>query len=66
MANVIQNAKELRKEARVCDYPECRVKKQDAATMKKCGGCNVATYCCGDHQRLHWPAHGRLCKELRA
>ena len=66
VADRIEKAKELRKNARICDYPECRVKKQDANKMRKCGGCREARYCCDEHQKLHWPLHSSLCKELRA
>jgi hypothetical protein len=64
VADDIEKARELRKNAKECDYPECRVKKQDK-TLFKCDGCQVATYCCYDHSVLHWPVHMGLCKELR-
>ena len=64
VADNIEEAWEKRKNAKECDYPECRVKKQDK-TLFKCEGCLVATYCCYDHSVLHWPVHMSLCKELR-
>ena len=64
VADSIEKAWEKRKNAKECDYPECRVKKQDK-TLFKCEGCLVATYCCYDHSVLHWPVHMSLCKELR-
>ena len=64
-SEIIEIAHEKRKNAKICDYyPMCRVKKQDA-TLYKCGGCDVATYCSQEHSVLNWPAHKSLCKELQ-
>ena len=61
---MVEQAKEKRKDAKICDYTECRVKKQDK-TLYKCGGCDVATYCCYEHSVLDWPLHKSLCKEMQ-
>ena len=61
---MVEQAKEKRKLAKICDYTECRVKKQDK-TLYKCAGCDVATYCCYEHSVLDWPLHKSLCKEMQ-
>ena len=40
-----------------CSLPTC-----DNAGILKCSRCQLAYYCCRDHQRDCWPIHKRLCK----
>jgi hypothetical protein len=60
----IKTAWEMRKNAKICDLPACRVKKRDVELFK-CRRCQVATYCCHEHHVEHWPAHMSLCKEVQ-
>ena len=37
-----------------------------APPLQLCSQCRAAYYCCGAHQREHWPSHKRECRELAA
>ena len=32
----------------------------------KCLGCHIASYCCRECQRKHWPTHKTLCSALKS
>jgi ankyrin repeat protein len=61
-----QYAKELRRDAKRCEYPECNDRSQVFAPeeLKKCSGCMVVCYCCEAHQKLHWKEHKSDCKKF--
>jgi len=35
-------------------------------TLKRCSRCRCVTYCCVEHQKLHWKYHKALCNYLSA
>jgi hypothetical protein len=43
----------------LCCMPGCREEGDDS--LKICGGCNKARYCCVDHQRAHYKIHKDEC-----
>jgi hypothetical protein len=63
-ANMIEYAKDYRREVRQCEYPACGAKAKDGAVLHKCAGCRVAVYCSKAHAVLHMPEHECFCVEL--
>jgi ankyrin repeat protein len=65
--DVVKYGRTLRKEAKHCDYPECKQGKEKVPPelLKKCSLCMVVSYCCEEHQKLHWKEHKPLCKQYR-
>ena len=61
----IKRAKSRWNAAKICDYPECRIRRKEVKQMKRCSLCGVATYCCDEHGTLHWLTHVSLCQEVR-
>ena len=43
----------------LCCLPGCREEGDDKLRM--CSGCNIARYCCVDHQRAHYKLHKEEC-----
>ena len=39
--------------------------KDDGTPLARCTGCNVARYCCKEHQKIDWPKHKALCKHVK-
>lgn len=39
----------------------CHVCKATTTGSKKCKGCDMISYCCREHQKLHWSSHRALC-----
>ena len=67
--NACKGAKSRWNDAKICDYPECRIRRKEVTIMAKqmrtCSLCGVATYCCDEHGDLHWLTHVSLCREVR-
>ena len=47
----------------VCGH--CVIIGEAIPAMARCGKCRVTTYCCEDHQALHWEIHKPFCKIMR-
>ena len=43
----------------------CRRSKDEVQRLMKCPGCHIASYCCKECQRQHWPTHKTLCSALK-
>ena len=46
-----------------CIY--CHRSGDELMRLKKCPGCNIASYCSKECQRKHWPKHKTLCNALK-
>ena len=46
-----------------CALPSCMALH---AKLKKCGSCQVVSYCSVECQRAHWPDHKEFCKKTHA
>lgn len=44
----------------------CRSSKKDVRRLVKCSSCYIASYCCEECQRKHWPTHKPLCNALKS
>ena len=44
----------------------CRRPKDDVQRLLKCPTCHIASYCCKECQRKHWPTHKTLCIALKS
>ena len=44
----------------------CRRPKDDVQRLMKCPTCHIASYCCKECQRKHWPTHKTLCIALKS
>ncbi|XP_017752772.1 PREDICTED: uncharacterized protein LOC108545584 [Eufriesea mexicana] len=33
-------------------------------SLKRCGNCTMISYCCKEHQKIHWSQHKDLCKAI--
>lgn len=50
-----------------CNNPGCGSTEglsEAACAKKKCSACQVACYCCKEHQQSHWANHKLVCKHL--
>lgn len=55
--------KQKHKEMKYCDYPDC-TNEWEESDLRACCYCYAVYYCCVDHQRLRWPHHKGMCKEI--
>ena len=44
----------------------CHRPKDDVRRLLKCPTCHIASYCCKECQRKHWPTHKTLCVALKS
>ena len=44
----------------------CRRSKDEVQRLLKCSTCYIASYCCKECQRNHWPTHKTLCIALKS
>ena len=44
----------------------CRRSKHEVQRLQKCTTCQIASYCCKECQRKHWPTHKTLCIALKS
>ena len=44
----------------------CRRSKHEVHRLQKCTTCQIASYCCKECQRKHWPTHNTLCIALKS
>lgn len=43
----------------------CRRSRDEVRRHMKCPSCHIASYCCEECRRKHWPTHNTLCTALR-
>lgn len=49
-----------------CSLSSCgRQQRIDGRKLLACSACNVARYCCKEHQRKAWPDHKTVCRKLK-
>jgi MYND finger len=46
-----------------CDNINCQIYRGDDHRPKKCGRCQVASYCCRECQAADWPTHKAECQQ---
>jgi len=44
----------------------CRRSRDEVKRFTKCPTCHIASYCCKECQRKHWPSHKTLCIALKS
>ena len=44
----------------------CRRSKDEVQRLLKCSTCYIASYCCKECQRKHWPTHKTICFALKS